>query len=222
MLATEPLDLGPVRRLRRVDAAGTDDRLPDESGDLGTARLEQGTETLGVVRPDVDDLLDDLAAVASLVARDPGQRRAPGVHAVVAVLARHDDALLGPTEHVPVAPRELGRRVDPIRTARAEEDDGIIDRGERGEPLGQGDRGLRRVGTERRIRRQPLELFRHGIGDLVPPEPDGAVPERRGRIEEAPAVDRLEPDAFSGPEDDLRVLDRVHVGEAVPEPGLHH
>ena len=49
MLAAQPLDLGPVRRLGRVDPTGTDDGLADERGDLRAALVEQRAEALGVV-----------------------------------------------------------------------------------------------------------------------------------------------------------------------------
>ena len=85
------------------------------------------------------------AAVARLVAGDAGERRAPGVHPVVAVLARHDDPLLRPAQDVPVAARELGGRVDRVRAARAEEDDGVLDRRERGQAVRELDGRLGRV-----------------------------------------------------------------------------
>ena len=86
------------------------------------ALLEQRPEALRVGHADGHDLVDERAAVAGLVGRDAGQRRAPRVHAVVAVLAGDDDPLLRLADDVPVAPDELGRRVDGVRSAGAEED----------------------------------------------------------------------------------------------------
>ncbi len=149
MVAAQALDLAPVRGLGRVDAAGADHRLADERRDLVALSLEQRAERLGVVDPDVDHLVDEGAAVAGLVARDAGERRAPGVHPVVAVLARDDDPLLRSPDRVPVAPGELGGRVDGVGAARTQEDHRVVHRGEARESLGQRDRRFGRVRAER-------------------------------------------------------------------------
>ncbi len=96
---------------------------------------------------------------------------------------------------------------------------------------GIGERAASRVGQlhgrlagvrpERRIGGQAHELLGHRIGDLAPAVADGAVPEGRGRIDEAAPVGRLQPDALAGAHHELGVLDQVHVGEAVPEGSGH-
>ena len=95
-----------------------------------------------------------------------------------------------PTD-VPVAAGELGRRVDGVRAARAEEDD----RRRRS-----GARAARRSASSSvgsvvyapndEYAGEPSELVGDGVGDLAPAVADGAVPERGGGIEEAPAVGR--------------------------------
>ena len=107
------------------DTACPDDGLTDERRDLRTASREQLRQRCRVRDADVDDLVDQRPAVAGLVAGDPGQRRSPGVHPVVAVLARDDDPLGGLAHHVPVAAGQLGRRIDRVRAAGAEEHDGV-------------------------------------------------------------------------------------------------
>ena len=221
MLAAQTLDLGPVRRLRRIDAARADERLADERRDLGAALLEQRAERLGVVRADDDDLLDDLAAVTGLVAGDPGEGGPPRVHPVIAVLTRHDDPLGRLADDIPVAAHELGGGVDGVRAAGAEEHDRVVDRAQRGEPVGELDGRLGRIGTERGIGREPLDLVRDGLRDRAPTVAHRAVPERSGRVEVPTAIDGFDPDALPRAEHELGVLDDVHIGEAVPEPGSH-
>ena len=114
VLPAEARDLGPVVRLRRDDAARPHDRLADERGDLPGTLGEQRAERLDVHDADVDDLVDEVPAVAGLHRADPDERRPPAVHPVVAELARHDDSLLGSADDVPVAADELGGGVDRI------------------------------------------------------------------------------------------------------------
>ena len=204
-------------RLRRDDAARPDVRLADERGDLPGTLGEQRAERLDVHDADVDNLVDEVPAVASLHRPDPDQRRPPAVHPVVAELARHDHPLLGSADDVPVAADELGGSVDRIRSARTQEDDRVRDRRQIGEALCEGDRRLRRVRPERRVRRQPDQLGGNRVGDLLPPIANVAVPQRGGRVEVSPAVHILEPNALGRANHDLVGRDRVHVGKAVPE-----
>ena len=87
MLAAQTRDFRPVVRLRRDHAAGADHRLPDEGRDLPGTLDEQRPERLHIHRPDVHDLVDEIAAVAGLHRPDPDQRRAPAVHPVIPELA---------------------------------------------------------------------------------------------------------------------------------------
>ena len=128
VLAAQLLHARPEALGRRDHAAGADHGLADERGDVVGVVLEQRLERVGVAPRDVLDVRDQVA-VARAVARDALQARAERVDAVVAVLARDDDLLLGAADRVPVAARELGGRVDGVRAAaRGEEDRGVVHR----------------------------------------------------------------------------------------------
>ncbi len=184
-------------------------------------RSNSAAQGLRVGHADVNDLVDELASVACLVDRDARQRGPEGVHAVIAVLPRHDDALLRPSLDVPVAACQLAGGVHGVRPARPEEHDRIIHRCQGSESFRQPDGRLGRVGTERRVRREPGQLVGHGVGDLPPTVAHRAVPEGRGRVEITTTVGRLQPDALGRADDDLGILDHVHVGKAMPELGPH-
>ena len=217
MLAAEPVDLGPVVRLGRDHAAGADNRLADEGGDLPGPLVEQRAQRLHVHRPDVHHLVDERAAVARLHRPDADERRAPAMHPVVAELPRDDEPLLRATHHVPVAPGELRSGIDGVRPTRAQEDHGVRERRQGGEALRQLDGGLRGVRPERLVGRQPEELIGHRVRDRSPAVADVAEPEARDRIDVPAPGGVLQPDAFAGADHDLVVGDRVHVGEPVPE-----
>ena len=126
VLAAQLLHPRPEAVGRRDDAAGADHGLADEGRDVVGVILEQRLERVGVAPRDVLDVRHEIA-IAHAVAGDPLQARAERVGAVVAVLARDDDLLLGAADRVPVAARELGRRVDGVgAAARGEEDRGAV------------------------------------------------------------------------------------------------
>ena len=77
---------------------------------------KQRAERVGVVVRHAGHV-GDQRAEALAVGGDPGQARAVGVHAVVAVLAVDDQPLVGLPERVPVPARQLRRGVDRVRAA---------------------------------------------------------------------------------------------------------
>ncbi len=217
----EPGDCLPVAVLGRDDPARPDDRLADERGDLLPAGLEEMLQLLDVVGRDLDRVAHHRAAVAGLHGRDAGQARAETVHAVVRVLAADDDPLLGVPERVPVAAGELRGGVDAVRATRAEEDGGVLHRGERRQPVGQLEGGRRGEGPEVRVGGKRRELLGRRVGDLRPAMADVAVPEPRRGVEVAAPIGILDPGPGAAHQDQLMVLDLVHVGERVPVAGGH-
>ena len=218
--AAEVPDARPVALGRRDHAAGADHRLCDERGDLGAARLEQGLQRTEVHDRDGDHVLDQ-RPVARPVAWDPGQRGPERRHAVVAVLARHDDPALRVAQHVPVAARELGGRLHGLRAAAREEHGRVRHGRQRGDARGELDGGFRRVRPERRVRGQAPQLVPDGVGDLRAPEADRRVPQGRRGIEVAVAVGVGDPGTDALADHELGVADDVHVGEAVPQGRAH-
>jgi hypothetical protein len=141
---------------------------------------------------------------------------------VVAVGA-HDDVLTVPGAVLePEAPGELGGRVDPVAAARAQEDLRAGHRRELREALRELARGRGDEVPERRVGLEPAELVGDRLGDLGAPVADVAVPEACGRVEVAVAVGVEDPDVLAALEHQLRVLDRTHVGEGVPQGAVAH
>ena len=153
-LAADALDLGPVAVGRRDRAAGADHRLADEGGGAARrARRATRARSAGSSCGDLGDVADE-RAVAVADGRDPGERGAVGVRAVVREAARHDHRPLRLPDERPVAPDDLRRRVDRLAAAGAEEDGGVGDGRQLGDALARArararSRGRRRRGAPR-------------------------------------------------------------------------
>ncbi len=142
---------------------------------------------------------------------------------VVGALARDRHGALGLAHQAPVAPGELRRRLDRLRAAAREEDDGVLHGRDRGDPLGKLGRRAGREVAVRRVCRDLAHLGSHRVGYLATPVADVAVPETRTGIEVAPALDVPDPHALGVVENELAVSrDSVHIGHRVPEARHRH
>ena len=146
--------------------------------------LEQLRDGLDRVPRHVLDLPDQLT-VAGDVGRDPGEARAVGVHAVIAVLPAHEDLLVGLAQGRPVAPRELAGRVDRVGSSAGREEHGRVGhRGDRRDARPRAPRPVR--STARRTcgsRRSPASARRRASAISARPWPtlqyqSEAVPSR--------------------------------------------
>ena len=106
---------------------------------------------------------------------------------MVALRAADDVDAVGLPDRGEVPPRELGRRVDGVAAAEAEEDARVVHDvlGVAGEALGEVERGPARERAERRVARQLAHLRRGGVDDLVAPVADVDAPQARGAVEVA-------------------------------------
>ena len=111
-----------IARGRRAHAARADHRLAEEGRDVrGPDALDLGLERLGRLVVDVRDRAEQ-RAVALAHGLDADEARAEAVRAVVGERAADQvDALRLPLRR-PVLARELGRRVDRVAAAEAQED----------------------------------------------------------------------------------------------------
>ena len=216
-LAADALDLGPVAVGRRDHAARADHRLADEPGGALAELVEDPGEVLGIVVRDLCDVADE-RAVPVADARDAGEGRPVGVRAVVREATRQDHRPLRPADERPVAPDDLGRRVDRLAAARAEEDRGVGDRRQLGHALGEAEGRLVRVVAEDVVRRERPELLADGVGDLRAPVADVREPQAGGRVEVLAPVGVPDAAALAADEHELVPVDLPHRGEGVPEP----
>ena len=202
-----------------MEPAGSDHRLDEDGGDARIAdprdlrlerldRVVRHVTRLGIER-----------AHPVLIGRDPADRGAEAVGAVVALRAPDQVDALRLVDGREVAPRELGGGVDRVAPAEPEEDARIVDDVLRvgGEALGERDRRLAGERAERRVARELTHLAGDRLDDLLAPVPDVHAPEARGRVEVAVPV-RV-PDARPLPplDHDLGSAHRGHVRERVPE-----
>ena len=116
---------------------------------------------------------------------------------------------------------ELGGGVDRVAAAGAEEDPGVVDRGEAREALGQVERGLVGERAEALVGREAVHLGADRVGDLRAPVPDVHAPEARGAVEVDVAGGVPDAHALRAVDDDLGAADGVHVRERVPEACVH-
>ncbi len=217
MAPAQVLHRRPVALGRVQDAARPDHGLADHGGDLVGALLEQGGEVGRIVvrhRGDIGDQRPEPLPVR----RDAGQARAVGVHAVVGVPPVHDHLLPGSSEGVPVAAGELRGGVDRLGAAAREEHRAAGQRGERGDALGQVERGPVGEPLEGVVGGQPPHLGGGGVGDLAPAVAGRAVPQAAARVDVLLALLVPHERALAVVDHDLRILHDRHVGERVPEP----
>ena len=117
----------------------------------------------------------------------------------------------------PVASRDLGGGVDRLAAARAEEDRGVVERGELGDPFGEREGRRVCVVAEHVVRREDAQLVRHRVRDLRSAVTDVREPEPRGRVEVLVAVCVPEAATLSAREHELVPIHLPHRGEWVPE-----
>ena len=169
----------------REHPAGTDHGLAEERGDAaGPIVLDRGAQRAGVVPRDLRHVLDQLA-VARGVRRDPGERGARRVHAVVGLLAPDQHGALGLCAQLPVPAGHLRGGVDRVRAPAGEEDLRALDRCERRHALGERLGGSVREVAECGVRGELAHLGGDRIRDLGASPTDVAVPERGRGIEVA-------------------------------------
>jgi hypothetical protein len=207
-------------RARLAHAAGADDRLDEDGGDaIGADALDLGLERLervvghhrgiGVQRADVQ-----------AVGRDAADRRAQPVGAVVALRARDEMRALRRADRGEVAPGQLGRRVDGVPSARAEEDARVVERRQVGQALGEIEGRAVGEHAERLVAGQLAHLRHRGLDDLVAPVADVHAPQARRPVEVLRALLVPHVGAIAPGDDELAAADGVHVGEGVPEAGV--
>ena len=215
-LAADLGDRRPVALGRRDDATCADDRLADERCRAAVELVEHAREIGRVVVGDLGDVADE-GSVAVAYRGDAGQRRAVRVRAVVREPAREDDRALRLPDERPVAARDLRGSVDRLPAARAEEDRGVVDRGEVGEACGEIESRPVRVVAEDVVRSECAQLLGDGVCDLGPAVTDVDEPEPGRRVEVLVSV--LVPDAaaLAAREDELVPVHLAHRGERVPE-----
>ncbi len=161
----------------------------------------------------------DERPVALAHGRDAGERCAVRVRPVVREAPRDDHGALWLALERPVAPDDLGGGVDGLAAAGAEEDGGVLDRGEVGDPLCEVECRAVRVVAEDVVRRQRAELLGDGVGDLDAAMADVAEPETGRRVEVLVPVGVPDPAPLAAGEDELVPVDLSHRRKRMPETG---
>jgi hypothetical protein len=200
-----------------VHAARADDGLDEDGGHaLGPDPLQLGLERLERVVRDVRRV-GVQRAHAFAVGRDAPDARAQAMRAVVALGAAdevHPPRLAGGGEE---AAGELRGGVDGVAAARAEEDAGIVERGEAGQALGERQRGLVGERPECRVAGQLLHLRGRRLDDLAPAVARVDAPQAGRGVEVARAARVPHRCALAAHDDELGAAHGVHVGERVPQ-----
>ena len=215
-LPADPLDRRPVALGRRDRPAGADHRLADEGGDAAVELVDDTRELCGIVVGDLGDVADQ-RAVAVAHGRDPGERGAVGVRAVIGEAARDDHRPLRLPDERPVATDDLGSCIDRLAAAGAKKDGGVGDGRELGDAPRQLQRGLVGMVTEDVVGSERAKLVTDRVGDLHAAVTDVREPEPRGRVEILVSVRVPDATALAAGEDELVPLDLAHRGERVPE-----
>ena len=155
-------------------------------------------------------------AVALAHGLDADEARAEPVGAVVGIRAADQVDALRLAPGRPVLARELGRRVDRIAAAEAEEHSRVAHRRELHEPIHQLER--RRVGDvpERVERLECSQLVPDRLRHVLAAMSDVRVPEACGAVQVAPSLVVPEVDALASRDHELVARDARHVGERVP------
>ena len=205
---------------REQDAAGADDRLAEERGDVLRPELEdRRLERLGRVPRHPGGAAGERAD-ADLERLGADDARAVAGEAVVGALARDDHGALGLVDEAPVAAHELDDGLDRLAAAAREEDGCVVHRRDRRDPVGEIGRGAARDVAVVRVGVQLPHLRGGRIGDLGAAVADVRVPEAAGRVDVAVALVVPEVAALAALEDELAGgLHGVHVGDGVPEMG---
>ena len=150
------------------------------------------------------------------VAWDTAERGSEPVSAVIAGGAADQDRAVRLADLPPVSACQLGRGVDPVATARAEED---LRRHRRS--LGERLRELecRPVGEikERRVRREALHLVGDGGANLGSAVPDVRVPQTAGGVQVSVPVRVPQPHVIRTLDHELGMADRTHVCVRMPK-----
>jgi hypothetical protein len=127
---------------------------------------------------------------------------------------------LGRADGGEVAPGELGRRVDRVAAARAEEDARVVERRQVGETLGEVEGRAVREDAERLVAGELAHLRHRRLDDLGAPVADVHAPQACGAVEVALAVLVPDVDAIPSGDDELVAADGMHVREGVPKAGV--
>ena len=203
---------------RDEDSAGADDRLAEERCDALRPRLLDGlAQGVGRVPGDAHGVSDELPE-PRLEGVHADDARTVGGHAVIGALARDDDRAVRLTDQAPVAAGELGGALDRLGAAAREEDDRLLHRGDRRDPLREIEGRPRRDVAVGGVRCDLHELGVRRVRDLLTAPTHVAVPEARGGVQVAPALLVPEPDALGSVDHELAAPGHgVHVGDRMPE-----
>ena len=204
-----------------VDTAGPDDRLAEERCDLVRAHLLDQRQQAFRVVPGDGSGIGHQDAVVLVVDSDAGQRRPRHVHAVISLLPADNHRLARFADLMPVAPGELGGRVDRIGPTRGEEDLASGDRCDLAQTLGQSQCGLRHEVTEVGVVSQGTELSCDCVGDLGPSVTDVGEPQPCGSVEVLVALAIEDVRALAAGDDERSTSgDGPHIREPVPQGGV--
>jgi hypothetical protein len=205
---------------RLAHPARADDGLDEDRGDaIGADTLDLGLERLqGVVGHHGGVGVQGADVLA--VGRDAADRRAHAMGAVVALRARDEVGALGRPDRGEVAARQLGRRIDGVAAARAEEDARVVERRQVGQALGEIEGGAIGEDAERLVGGELAHLRHGGVDDLGAAVTDVHAPQARGAVEVLLAVLVPHVGAIAAGDDELVAAYGVHVGEGVPEAGV--
>ena len=200
VLAAHRLDLFPVGRRRRHDAAGAHHRLADEGGDgVGALGDDRRFELFGEPRGERLLALPGLAVTPEISAADVAHERQRQVEiamedghageaarddrdAVVGAVARNDFLLFRASQRIVKVPDHLDREVVGLRPRRGEMRLGHARR-HRDEPLGQLDGGGVRFVAERMIERQLAHLLGGRLGEARLAKTDRDAPQARQTLD---------------------------------------
>ncbi len=215
---------------RHADAAGAENRLGDEAGDLVGAQfldlvlqlLDQEVAELlhahvvgAAVGVGVGDVVNEagLEVEPALVALLAGDRRAEIGGAVIGLVARDDVLLVGLADVVEVEHDEAQGRIHRLRAAGAEEHLVQVARRELAQLFGQQGRRRRAQAPGRGIG-HAHDLLVDGVGHLLAAVADLLAPHAGRRVEQAVAVGVVDVDALGALDDGALVL--AHQAHQLP------
>ena len=196
-----------------------DDGLGDDRRDvLGSELRHRPAYRVDVVGGDPSRLRDQRRrAVAIAVVLQPGDARPERVEAVIAAVTAEDDLLVGAPFELPVAPGQLAREVDRVRSTAGQHDLGARDGPHLGQPIGQHERRLVREASERVIGLQLHHLVVRGARQALATVADVGVPQAGRGIQQPLSGRRLQPRALSSRDHEALGASSGHVRLRVPE-----